>query len=548
MPRFGGYILVADTKKSDTASEETARSDEDMVDEAQDSDVEVGDQGASEDTSDGIEDAEIIEEAADETEPDLDDGSVATEAAEHEVPPEEDASDEGDTPGEEDPSDETLGEEASEGMEAEELAEPDDPEEIADLETMDGVETAEDAAATVAAAAVGADTTRATEEPTRTIEKETVVVERKGALVPGLLGGAIAAVGVLFAAPYVIPANMMPANPELQQALESQSDTITALEAEIASLRTDLSGTASSSALASLKAESEAAVSTLTSGADEMKGALEGLTAEIASGSAFSAITERLESLEKRPIAEATDPASIAAVEAYGRELAGLRESVAAQMDQADNLVKSAAAAAEKSVKEAMAAASSAVADAEAAAKAAEEKAAAETAAANEKALTAARAQALVDIQSALDSGDAFADKLPVLDGVALPEALNAAAAEGVATATELQEDYTLAARKALSVSRSEVSDGSAGDRASTWIQNQLGLRSLAPSEGSDPDAVLSRAEAALKEGRLKDAVTELSALPEGGQQIMAEWVALATARAEALAAADELAASLATN
>ena len=251
----------------------------------------------------------------------------------------------------------------------------------------------------------------------------------------------------------------------------------------------------------------------------------------------IGALTERITELEKRPIDDSPDPASIAAVEAYGRELAELREAISAQMADADELVKSAAAAAEKAVSEALDASKAAIADA----KAAEEEARA-------KAQRAAQAQALVDIQAALEDGSPYAGVLPLLDGIDIPDTLAAAANEGVTTLPELHDAYTVAARQALSVSRSEAATDSTAARASTWLQNQLGVRSLAPSEGDDPDAVLSRAEAALAEARLEDAIAELSALPEGGQQVLSEWMATASARAEALAAANELAASLATN
>ncbi len=54
---------------------------------------------------------------------------------------------------------------------------------------------------------------------------------------------------------------------------------------------------------------------------------------------------------------------------------------------------------------------------------------------------------------------------------------------------------------------------------------------------GDDPDAILSRAEAAVGSGDLTTALTEISALPAEGQARMAEWVALATRRQAALAA-----------
>ena len=67
-------------------------------------------------------------------------------------------------------------------------------------------------------------------------------------------------------------------------------------------------------------------------------------------------------------------------------------------------------------------------------------------------------------------------------------------------------------------------------------------MRSVAPREGDDPDAVLSRAEAAIKSGDLETTLTELDTLPEDAQAVIADWRAEADARVAARAAADALA------
>jgi hypothetical protein len=77
------------------------------------------------------------------------------------------------------------------------------------------------------------------------------------------------------------------------------------------------------------------------------------------------------------------------------------------------------------------------------------------------------------------------------------------------------------------------------------FLRAQLGVRSLEPREGDDADAILSRAEAALAEGRLGDALAEIETLPEGARAAMSGWAAEATARRDALAAAEALSAEL---
>ncbi|NBR91063.1 MAG: hypothetical protein EBS68_14355, partial [Rhodobacteraceae bacterium] len=69
--------------------------------------------------------------------------------------------------------------------------------------------------------------------------------------------------------------------------------------------------------------------------------------------------------------------------------------------------------------------------------------------------------------------------------------------------------------------------------------------RSLAPKEGSDADAVLSRVEAALRDGRMNDALAEVETLPEVARVEMTGWLQLATERATALSALDALGAGV---
>ena len=108
-----------------------------------------------------------------------------------------------------------------------------------------------------------------------------------------------------------------------------------------------------------------------------------------------------------------------------------------------------------------------------------------------------------------------------------------------------LRAAFPPAARDALAASLRETASGSLWDRTLAFLQTQSGARSLAPREGTDPDAILSRAEAALAAGDLEAAITEIGALPADGQARMTEWVALANRRIAATAAAAALAAEL---
>jgi hypothetical protein len=169
---------------------------------------------------------------------------------------------------------------------------------------------------------------------------------------------------------------------------------------------------------------------------------------------------------------------------------------------------------------------------------AAAEEAEATRAAAEAAAAAAAREAAQTSILAALDSGEPYADFLTGLD---VPPALSGPAADGVPTLTELVDSYPEAARAALDSSIRANVDGTALDRFTAFLRVQTGARSLEPREGDDPDAILSRAEAAVRAGDLAQALTEISALPEEGQAAMADWTQSARMRLDALGAAQGL-------
>lgn len=156
----------------------------------------------------------------------------------------------------------------------------------------------------------------------------------------------------------------------------------------------------------------------------------------------------------------------------------------------------------------------------------------------------------LTQITAALNTGAGYEDAVAQLaanDVADLPEALTANAAEGVPNLLSLQTDFADAARAALTAARAAGTDG--GDAGvGAFLRRQLGARSVAPREGSDPDAVLSRAEAAVREGRIADALTEIDTLPPEAQAAMDGWLTKARTRAQAEAAVQDLSQSLTAN
>jgi hypothetical protein len=144
-------------------------------------------------------------------------------------------------------------------------------------------------------------------------------------------------------------------------------------------------------------------------------------------------------------------------------------------------------------------------------------------------------------ITIALENGGPFAAELSNLTaaGIDVPAALTERAAAGVPTLAALREAYPQAARAALAAARAGGTEGGFG----SVLTSLLGARSLEPREGDDPDAILSRSEAALRDGRMNDALAEVERLPEAARMEMTGWREMATERATALAAVEALAA-----
>ncbi len=158
---------------------------------------------------------------------------------------------------------------------------------------------------------------------------------------------------------------------------------------------------------------------------------------------------------------------------------------------------------------------------------------------------TAAKARAklaLAEVQSAIDSGAPYAASLAALGDV--PAALRENADSGLPSLPALIDSFPAAARAAIDSDLRANMGQSWTDRATNFLRTQTGARSTGPREGSDADAVLSRAEAALRAGDLKAALTEISALSEPAQAEMAAWRGQAEKRLAGIDAVAGLAAS----
>ncbi len=136
------------------------------------------------------------------------------------------------------------------------------------------------------------------------------------------------------------------------------------------------------------------------------------------------------------------------------------------------------------------------------------------------------------EIRLALLSGEPFAEALDVVaPAVEVPAALAAVAADGAPTSAEVSGAFPAAARAALSQAVREEAGDDTQSRLKLFFQDQLNARSLSPQEGDSADAVLSRAEAAVKAEDYQTALNEIDALPETAQAALADWRAQAEAR-----------------
>ncbi|MDF1619943.1 COG4223 family protein [Pseudothioclava nitratireducens] len=243
-------------------------------------------------------------------------------------------------------------------------------------------------------------------------------------------------------------------------------------------------------------------------------------------GAALAGLDQRVNALEKRPVEGGG--ASATALEAFEREMQDLRalvEENRAAGSQTQQEIEAAAAAAQAKIA------------------AAEEEAAALRAEAEAGARKAIAQAALSRLAAALDSGAPIAPIVADLSGagVDVPAVLQGE----VPSLAALQDGFDPAARAALNTARLQATDGSVGDRLGAFLLAQTGARSLTPQEGDDADAVLSRARAAVMNGDLAAALTEIGVLDAAPQAEMADWVAQAQARVAAGDALNALAASL---
>ena len=280
-------------------------------------------------------------------------------------------------------------------------------------------------------------------------------------------------------------------------------------------------------ALADLKAQQAAGLAALTAQIDDLSkrlAAVETLPpAATLAPAQIDALDRRLQAIEALPPGSDAVPPGLAAT------VADLERRVAA-LGTADTM------SADLFAKVDAALAQLAEAEATATARATEAAAIAET----------IRQRSTLDaLRAAADSGAPFDSQLAAITDPDLQAALAGVAATGLAPLSALQESFPDAARAALNTAREADPSKGWGTRLVDFLAAQTGARSLTPRQGTDPDAVLSRADAALREGRLADALAEIASLEPAVAAPLADWAATATLRLQAEQALDAAAARL---
>ena len=253
--------------------------------------------------------------------------------------------------------------------------------------------------------------------------------------------------------------------------------------------------------------------------------------------SKIAGLADRLSTIEAAPAPAAPDLSALdgldqrlSAIEAMPTNGTATSPALAAKLAQLEQRLASVAATDSSGLQEQLTAALARLdaAESEASAKAAE----AEAAAAN-----AQRSKALDALNAAMTEGRPFAAELDALADDTLATKLAPMAASGVPTLATLQTDFPDAAREALRIARDTNAEDGWSDRLVDFLAGQTGARPVTPLEGTTPEAILSRAEFALSETRVADALAELAPLDPTLKVPMEAWIAAATAHVTATSA-----------
>ena len=222
-------------------------------------------------------------------------------------------------------------------------------------------------------------------------------------------------------------------------------------------------------------------------------------------------LSKRTDDLEKRPVLQAV-PEDI--IEKHGKELEALQATLTQQREQVQAVMQ------EAEAKEAIA-----------------------KQAAREARIFSAVSRLSTSVKNGSNYADALVD-FEAASALKAPDVLHRYAETGFVTKEQLSEQFPIVARLAVNSARSE-GKGAQGKTFADYLKTQLKARSVVPREGMSADAILSRAEAAVKDDRLTDALSELEALDLTARNQMNDWVSKAEERLAAVAYLDTIMAQI---
>ena len=370
------------------------------------------------------------------------------------------------------------------------------------------------------------------DRPTETAPPPPVRRRGGGAFLGTVLGGILAA-GAGFGLARMVPGGWpVQGNSALEAQIKAQEDSLAGLKAQLSDLAARPVQD-STEEIAALKSELQKMIADSADSAAVVDPApmIAEATGDIQAS--IAVLDGRLTEIEKRPVGFAGAGVSSAAIAAYDRQLQDLRAQIAAQNGQGSDI----AAQIEAVAADAKAQLAAAAQDAE--------RLKAEAEAAVQTATTGA---AMGRIRAAIEAGGPYAGAVADLTalGMQIPPDIAGLAETGVPTLTELQRSFPAVARDALSAAlRAQTATGW-GDRLTAFLRTQTGARSLSPRDGTDPDAVLSRAEGLLADGDIAATLAELGTLPAAAKDVLAPWVTEAESRQKAIAALSALSAAAA--
>ena len=132
----------------------------------------------------------------------------------------------------------------------------------------------------------------------------------------------------------------------------------------------------------------------------------------------------------------------------------------------------------------------------------------------------------IMAVKEQIRSGKPFEKQLTKLpQNIDFSEVFKLTSVRGVVPIEDLRSMFPQLARDTLSAIQQSTKETDTKKRLILILQEKLGVRSLVPRLGNDPDAILSRVEALIEADNFTDALDLLDKLPQSGKVVLSEWI-----------------------